>query len=172
MKAVPTLASAHPFKINCRYDPAKDITTTLLSPGKQIVTDTGDNKLYVIASFAYKGETPARPRRVFLGFSSLYGLNDLERADITLILEGSEQFDLTGKVVNTQAQGIPLALLGLYIPSEDFIRLAQSAHIEVRLQNIRSILSQEQLAGLRDLASRIPAEESEPEAPSESQTEP
>lgn len=157
----------HPFKITSRYDPAKDITTTVLSPGKQDVTDGGDDKLYVIASFAYKGETPVRPRSVFLGFGSLFALNNLDRTEITVILEGTRQMDFKGRVVNTDSKGKPLSLVGTYVPSDEFIQLAQAAGVEVRLQNIRSTFSAEQLAGLRDLASRIPPGETNGDIPAQ-----
>lgn len=152
------------FKITSRYDSVKDITTTLLSPGKQNISDSAGTKLYLLASFAYKGETPTRPRRVFLGIGSLYGLSDVEHTEITLMVEETRQLNLQARVVNTETNGIPLSLVGTYIPSDEFIELTQSARIEVRLQNIRSTLSDEQLAGLRELAGRIPPEEFDEES--------
>lgn len=146
----------HNGKVSEEYDRFDKETVVRLSTPSDAISNLYGG-LTVI--YAYPGETPARPSTVTIGF--VY-VNDtweyLECHSLAFLIDGDETLTTRSDHLGDVMEGGKVSeIVHADISPDDFLRLVHSSKLEAKVCNDDFLLTDAQMASLRDVASRMPS---------------
>ncbi len=157
--ATPTLAIPakrkfdHLYTIETKYDPFKDQTDVVLNP---VVETIGKTPANLMVNYLYPGKAPSIPDLVSITFvSKSTDWQFLKNHDVILLLDGQERLNPTTTHDGEVGKGYVLEFVSAVVTTREFLQVANATKVQVQLFTTEFSLSDAQLEGLRDLASRM-----------------
>ena len=152
----PALAQDN-YRVTAEYDRFKDVTTYGLEAMK-----TSDSTTFFFALFQCPGQQPCRPEGVIFGFAlvALDGDPYQGQGIARMIRDGARQepYKLKYAGLKTRLILLPAHVFVAQLKPDGLAKIANSTSVEYQIDNLEFQLSRENLAGLRDLASRMKSE--------------
>lgn len=149
----PKGAYKHNLTVDSKYDKVRDITTVTV---EQPFADLNKTPNFLYASFSFPATTPQPPATVHMEFTSTSDTwQFLSTKSVSWLIDDTKRYTAAGNHDGTVGSGYVIEVMVINIPLGDFLDLANAKKVDVALSTFQFSLSNNQLEGLKDFASRM-----------------